>query len=120
MTGQSGGHGSQKVLREDAALAALLSEPTIDAAANRCGVSRATLYRWLDDPAFLARYRAARRQVVEHAVSRLQQTASAAVDALETLVGDTAQPGAVRVSAAKAILDYAFKGVEMLDLVAEI
>ena len=73
--------GKQKRL-EDAALAALLSQPTLAQAAQQAGISESTMLRWLADPAFKARYREARRQVVELAVTNLQQSTADAVDTL--------------------------------------
>jgi hypothetical protein len=74
-------HGGKRPRREDAALAALLAEPTIEAAAATAGISKSTLLRWLAEPDFRTRYRDARRQVVEHAVSGLQQATGEAVAA---------------------------------------
>jgi hypothetical protein len=109
-----GGHGSKRPQREDAALAALLSEPTIEAAATKAGISEPTLWRWLAEPSFKSRYRDARRQVVEHAISGLQQAAGEAVEALRRNL----QCGvpASEIAAAKAIIDQAVKGVELVDL----
>src|SRR4051812_4288979 len=108
------GHGSRRPQREDAALAALLSEPTLAGAATQAGLSESTLLRWLAEPSFKARYRDARRQVVEHAVSGLQQATSSAVATLTRNL----QCGvpASEIAAAKAILDFAVKGVELVDL----
>ena len=106
--------GGKRPRREEAAIAALLAEPTIAAAARRAGVSESTLLRWLREPEFGSEYRAARRLVVESAIGRLQQTATEAVDALARNL----QCGipAVEVGAAKAVLDQAIRGVELLDL----
>ena len=114
------GNAGKRPQREDAALAALLSEATVDEAAEKAGISAATLYRWLDDPEFRDRYRGARRQVVEHAVSVLQQAASKAVNVLVTIAEDSTAPSSARVSAAKSILDQAFRGLEVIDLAAEV
>src|SRR4051794_20805426 len=114
------GHGSKRSQQEDAALAALLSEGAVDQAAARVGVSPATLYRWLQDPAFEGRYRRARRQLLEHAVAGLQQAAGKAVAVLVAVAEDQAAPPAARVSAAKTILDQAFRGLEVLDLADEV
>src|SRR5207302_1423661 len=59
--------------RQAAALAALLSEPTVQAAAARAGVGERTLLRWLKDPGFRREYRAARSAAVEHAAGALQR-----------------------------------------------
>jgi hypothetical protein len=66
------------------------------------------------EPEFKARYRAARRQVVESAVGRLQQAATLAVDALTRNL--TCGIPAVEVGAARSVLDQAIKAVELIDL----
>ena len=112
------GHGSKRPQREDAAVGALLSEPTIAEAATKAGVSESTLLRWLADPAFKARYREGRHQVVEQAVSALQRAAMKAVDALERNLACGAPPS--EIAAARAVLDQAFRGLELSDLAERI
>jgi DNA-binding MurR/RpiR family transcriptional regulator len=112
------GHGEKRSRREDVAIAALLTEPTISQAAEKAGVSESTLLRWLADPPFQAGYRAARLQVVEQAVSQLQQTTSEAVTTLRRNL--TCGVPAAEISAAKAVLDFAVKGVELVDLAERI
>jgi DNA-binding MurR/RpiR family transcriptional regulator len=114
MTRSGAGHGEKRSRYEDAALAALLSEQTIAQAAARAGISESTLLRWLAEPTFKARYREARRQVVEHAITGLQQSAGEAVEALRRNL--TSGVPAAEIAAAKAIIDHAIKGVELVDL----
>ena len=108
------GHGQKRERLEDRALAALLSEPTIAQAATKAAVSESTLLRWLAEPSFKARYRDARRQVVELAVTGLQQAIGDAVAAL----GRNLKCGvpASEIAAARTILDLAVKGIELVDL----
>jgi hypothetical protein len=114
MTAAGRGHGQKRERLEDRALVALLSEPTIEAAAKRADVAESTLLRWLAEPEFKARYRAARRQVVEQAVTTLQQATG---DAVATLTRNlTCGVPASEIAAAKAVLDFAVKGVELVDL----
>jgi hypothetical protein len=108
------GHGSKRQQQEDAAIAALLVEPTIAQAATTAGIGESTLLRWMAEPEFKARYRATRRQVVESAIGRLQQAATEAVDTLARNL--TCAIPAVEVGAAKSILDQAIKAVELVDL----
>jgi hypothetical protein len=68
----------------------------------------------MSESEFKARYRASRRSVVESAIGRLQQAATQAVDALTRNLTCGIPP--VEVGAAKAILDQAIKGVELVDL----
>jgi len=110
VSGQSG----KRERLEDRALAALLSEPTIVQAATTAGISESTLARWLADPSFRARHREARRQVVEQAISALQR---ATEDAVTTLTRNLrCGVPASEIAAAKAVLDFAVKGVELVDL----
>jgi hypothetical protein len=107
------GHGRKRERLEDRALAALLAEPTIAAAATKAGISESTLLRWLAEPGFKARHRAARRAVVEGAIGRLQQASTQAVDALTRNL--TCGIPAVEVGAAKSVLELTAKGMEQLD-----
>ena len=47
--------------KQDKALIALLTEPTISAAAKKVGIGERTLHTWLRDATFTAAYREARR-----------------------------------------------------------
>jgi len=114
------GHGEKRSRQAEAAITALLACPTIEAAAERAGIAPVTLRRWLAEDEFRRRYRAARRQVVEHAVSSLQQATGPAVETLVEVAGNIAAPSAARVSAAKTILELAIKGIELVDLAERI
>lgn len=107
------GHGNKQSRKEDDALAALLSCPTIVDAAKKAGVSEETLHRWLKQPDFKARYREARQQVVRHAVTRLQSATTQAVETLERNMG-CGNPS-VEVAAARAVLDRAIESATLDD-----
>lgn len=101
---------------QDAAVIALLTEPTVAGAAQRAGVSERTLYRWLADPSFFEQYRSARRQAYGLAIGRLQQSASRAVDTLDSVMTDSNSPHHARTSAAVSILRFGRDGIELDDL----
>src|SRR3954468_8775361 len=86
------------------AIAALLRMPHVEAAAAMAGVDEAALRRWLEEPTFLARYRAARRAAVEDAADRLQQLADGAIEALARNL--TCGVPEVEVGAARVILSH--------------
>jgi hypothetical protein len=111
---ESRGHGDKLSRTQEKAIAALLSTRTIGEAAKVCGVNDATLWRWLQLPDFQAAYRAARRQVVEQAISKLQGATKYAVATL----GKNLSCGnpAVEIRAAQIIIEQAIKGVELIDL----
>ena len=106
----------QQAGRQDAALVALLVSATVREAAEAAGLSEATVHRYPSDPAFVAQYRAARRQVVEQAIARLQRDASHAAGVLRDVADDVTAPATARVAAARALLGEAIRGVELLDL----
>src|SRR5262249_19545356 len=104
--------------RQEALVAALLTEPTHQAAAAAAGVSEATLRRWLHRPAVRAACREARRRVVEDAGARLQQACGEAVEALRRNLA-CGNPRA-EVRAAQIVLEQAVRGVELADLLARV
>jgi len=98
-----------------------LQQDTITAAAVATGVTRQTLHTWLQRPEFQAAYRAAKREVYGHAVTKLQKHASKAADVLyELMTSDSEDVSAgVKLGAARTILDLA-AGASMDDLAAEV
>lgn len=100
---------------QERAVAGLLSTRTIADAAAAAGVSSRTLERWLaENDEFVAEYRAARRRVVEGAVSRLQDATTEAVECLVKNL-DCGSPS-TEVRAALGILDQSIKAVEVYEL----
>jgi hypothetical protein len=107
-----GGHGDKLSRKMEASIAALLAQPSVEAAARTVGVSERTLRGWLKLPEFNAAY--ARREVLERTVARLLKATGKAVDTLEVNLA-CENPG-VEVRATTIILEHACKGVELLDL----
>jgi hypothetical protein len=102
--------------KQDKALAALISQPSVRKAAAASGLGEATIWRYLRDDKFRRAYLDARRGLVEHATTQMSQSASAAATALDEIVKDKKMPPTARVSAAKTVLQKAQSGVELLDL----
>jgi hypothetical protein len=100
--------------KQEAVIAALLTEPTHAAAATKAGISEATVQRWLRVPEFQAAYRQARRELVEGAVGRIQAATGQAVDTLLAVAKDGVKDSD-RVRAAIALLDHAFRGLTEAD-----
>jgi hypothetical protein len=98
------------------AVAALLSQPNVDAAARSAGISVATLMRWQKEPEFQKAYREARRAAFGQAVARLQQMSGAAVATLGKMMVDQAAPASTRVRAAECIISHAAKAIEIEDI----
>ena len=101
--------------RQEKAIVALLNEPTMKEAAEIAGISEVTLWRWLQNADFRKSYMEARRLAVQRAIARTQAITSEAVETLREVMNDKAATGSERIAAAKAILDYAMKGIELED-----
>jgi len=102
--------------RKSRAIAALLEERTIQKAAVSIGIGETTLYRWFSDESFQAVYREAKKRIVAHAISHLQNATGEAVQTLIEIIKDKEKPASTRVTASKAILEFAIKGLEIEDL----
>ena len=100
--------------KQEAVIAALLTESSHASAAAKAGVSEATLHRWLRLPGFRWAYRKARRDLVEGAIGRLQAATGQAVDTLLAVAKGGARDSD-RVRAAVALLDHALRGLELAD-----
>jgi hypothetical protein len=101
---------------QERAIVALLANSTIKRAAKSIGVDETTLWRWLQDKDFHTAYRTARRESVSQAIARLQQVSTEAVNTLREVMRDKTAKGSERVSAAKAIIEFSIKAVEIEDL----
>ena len=102
------------------ALTALLSCPTVAAAAKRARLGEATLYRYLRDDVFKSHYRAARSEIVEHAIVGLQRDCAVAARCLREVCESESAPASARVAAANSILSHAIKAVELQDMAARL
>jgi len=95
-------------------LAALLTEKTLVLASEKSGISVRSLTRWLQQAEFLQAYNSAKRQIVESAISELQNASNEAVATLKRNL--TAKSEAVQIAAARTILDYGVASISTLDL----
>jgi len=104
--------------KQQQAIIALLTQPTITGAAESIGINPKTLHEWLKQPDFREAYAEARDQTMDQAITRLQQAISKAIDTLIAIMGSDLAKDAARVTAARTILDMAFKAYE-LEQIAE-
>src|SRR6266853_6820701 len=110
------GHGSKFGRKKELAIAALLTHRSVEDAARAVDLNHNTLLKWLKIPDFVKEYRAARREVVNQSVARLQQATGAAGTVMLKIMADPNVPAAVRLRAAECVFDRAFKGVELEDI----
>jgi hypothetical protein len=113
---QANGHGEKRSRKQDQFIAALLSYPTVEAAAKAVGIGDVTAWKWGKDPAFAERYREATREVMRHTSARLQEATRVAVDCLREITENKKEPASSRVSAARTILEMAAKAADLEDV----
>jgi hypothetical protein len=112
---QEKGHGEKRSRKQEQFIAALLSQPTVEAAAKTVGIGNTTAWRWRNDPAFADQYRGATREAMRHAAALLQGAAREAVDTLRKIQSE-GESEAARVSAARTILEMALKAADVEDI----
>ena len=106
--------------RQERALLALIENDgsSLALVAKKSGISESSLYRYLKDESFLARWRELRAQAVEQAVSNLQSLAGEAVETLRRNLSSGHAPSEVRT--AVSILRQSLEAVDLFDLAQRI
>jgi hypothetical protein len=100
---------------DDVLASQLATGCTIAEAAQAAKVSERTAYRRLADAGFARKVSQVRNRMVGQAVGRLSQNGSLAALVLATMA-TSAKNEASRVAAAKGLLEFMFKGMEVVDL----
>jgi hypothetical protein len=114
------GHGTKFARKKEEAIAALLSQRSIEDAARVANIGINTLLRWLQLPEFKAAFRKARWEAVSQAVARMQQATGAAGVTILKLMTDPNVPAAVRLRAAEGVFGLAVKWIETEDIEARV
>jgi hypothetical protein len=100
--------------KQQRAIEALLSEPSIRLAAERAVVGEKSIRRWLQRPDFKETYEQARKEAFRDALANLRAASREAVDTLRSALSDDSGP--TKISAAKTILTLAVQSVEAFEL----
>ena len=104
-----------KRTKDDTAILALACGATVEKAAQQAQLSKRTLYRRLADPAFRRQVQAVRGDMVQRTAGTLTAAATEAVKTLLALQ-QASTPAAVRLGAARAVLEIGIKVREVADL----
>lgn len=96
---------------------ALMATNTIIEACREAGITNNTGHKYLNNPEFKQAYMKLRRETMQQATNKLQQSAVLAVETLESVMSDidNSTPSA-RVQAARAVLENAYRSLELDDI----
>jgi hypothetical protein len=110
--------GGNKRSADETLVVALAGGASAATAAAQAEVSARTVCRRLRDSAFRARVDEARAELVRQAVGRLAEAGGLASDTLRVLVESGKE--ATRLGAARGILEYMFRGIEVDTLARQV
>jgi len=100
--------------RQENAITAIIEKGTIEGAALHLGVSRQTLYNYLREPEFKRRLDHERKVVFDEAAGLVKVASKRAAAVMVNLLDH--KDSRTRRAAAKTLLDYAIKAVELSDI----
>lgn len=102
------------------AIAALLSSPSREDAARKCGLTSRTLRVYFQNDEFCDAYRAAFQELTENATRKAQQLLCPALETLEEVMQDADAPPAAKTNAARIVIDSTIKLTEVNDILTRI
>lgn len=106
--------------KEEQILAALISNPTIKAASQVCGVSETQIRERLRKPLFKAKYDRLRRDMLEQATAYIQGVTSEAIEKIRDVMNDPGTAPQTQINAAEAILRNSLKLTEQNDILKQL
>lgn len=109
-----------KKRNDETLIAALISNPTIKAAATACGVSERYIYGRLRDPAFKEKYDAARREMLEQSTAFIQGITSEAIQKMRDVMNDPDASQQTQLNAAESIMRNSLKFTEQNDILTQL
>jgi len=107
--------GGDRKNADNALMLALACGATVESAARKASVSESTVFRRLNDPGFQRELNAMRSDMVQRATGMLTAATMEAAKTLLNLQHDSVPP-AVRLGAARAILDFGLKMRQIVEL----
>ncbi len=102
------------------ALAALLTSRTQAEAAQAAHIDSRTLRRYLQDPDFAEAYKRELAKLIDDAAAQAKRALCPTLGTLQEITADTDQPGSVRVSAARAVLEFGLRLIEQSDILTKL
>lgn len=105
--------------KQNKALRAIITTPTIKEAADVSGISERTIYRYINDPQFMTAYRSLKSEIMRGVTNKIQLSSTTAIDTLVDVM-ENSKSDIARVQAASKILDLTYQTYETEDLEARL
>jgi transposase-like protein len=102
------------------AIDALVSGKSLGETAETVGVNRKTLYKWREDPLFQEALHQAQGELHQAAIATLIAASTSAARNLQQIFENKWEPAAARVSAARVVLDFCHKHIDVARLEAKV
>lgn len=106
--------------KDELIISALISNPTVRAAAAICKVSEAQIYARLRNAEFKAKYDRARRELLAQSTAYLQGITGEALQKMYSIMNDPDAAPQVQLNAANAIASNSLKMTEQADILAQL
>lgn len=106
--------------KDERIISALISSPTVRAAAAACEVSETQIYARLRNADFKARYDKARRDLLAQSTAYIQGIVSEAVQKMRDVMNDPNASQQVQLNAAEAITRNSLKLTEQNDILTQL
>ena len=110
----------RETISDEIIISALLSCPTLEAAAQQCKLSIRQLYERRQNPDFVRKLTEAQTEALATTTRYLQKATGSAANVLVDIAESPGRPAQVRISAARAVLDMAAKYTEAVDVQARL
>lgn len=106
--------------QDELIIAALLSNPTVRAAAAACGVCETKIYGRLRSKVFKDKYDTARRELLAQSTAYLQGITGEALQKMYKIMNDSEVAPQTQLNAANAIASLNLKMTEQTDILAQL
>ena len=110
----------RETVSDERIISALLACPTLEATAERCGLSVRQLFERRQNPDFVRKLTEAQAEALATTTRFLQHATGSAAATLLEIAESKVRPAQVRIAAARTILEQAAKYTEAVDVQARL
>ena len=105
-----------KAKTRDIVMAGLLSNVTVEDTASVTGISKSTIYRYLNNDAFKAEYEERQREMMRDSCKALQNSIKKSINELVRVRDDETTSPQIKLKAIDMILRHSYRMTEQFDI----